>query len=996
MDYREFINFSPCAFYVHDLEGRLLDVNEKSCQYLGYTRPELLQLTLPDFVVNFNINAFKTIWEHIKPKEIFHKQSEHRRKDGTTFPVEISLSLHESQHEKVILAIAVDITQRLLSEEAQLRITRLYYAYSNLNRFLIRAENEHTILEKLCTIAVECAWVKFAWVAVPNETLTELNPLFMAGETLNISWQTISLTDDPHSCHNPVVTAFQENRVINIPDLHQNSWCQPIQSNSLGACALFPISRKNKVHAIFAVYHENPHGFCALSIRLFEDMVQDISYSFEYLDQKREQETLNNNLRQSEAKFLSLFTNSPIPHWVSLDDSQQIITINDAWIQFTGYTQNDILQKKITSLDLMDAPHIWSQLNSEGQIRPIINQEIVLRKKNGTLAICLASFYLTEFDQKKCWIWMAQDITELRQTLMKVEENNNFLNAIFEQEPHCIKIFSNTGELLQINQAGLNIFSVANLSYLQQQGIAHFIDPRYHQEFVRCLDQCAQGHNVQITYLMHTESGIERWIEAHATPLKNIKNQISSIIMVSQDISEKKRSQETIWRQAHFDQLTHLPNRHYFNKLLIQEMATAARENLPLSLFFLDIDHFKEINDTLGHSIGDQVLSVIAERIRKTVRESDVIARFAGDEFVILIRHTRTPEALNKIAQQLLEQLSLPLELSHISTRIQISASIGISHFPKDAATSERLIQFADQAMYEAKNTGRNTFYHYQPMITLQHKVRQQRIHELNEGLQHHEFELYLQPILDCHTLLCHKAEVLVRWNHPNDGLVLPGNFIHLAEECGLILELGLWVFQESLRILQYLQRARPNFSLAINLSPKQLLGPEEQFKALVDAYVNSKISGRFIILEITESLLLEPNPQVLNRLRQLHDLGMSIAIDDFGTGFSALSYLHKFPIDIIKIDRCFITQIQHNPNNQKLSAAMINLSHTLGMTVVAEGVETEDELAWLTQMNCDFLQGYLFNKPLPVSTFVKLLIAPSPSALSLLREKPRRSGRDG
>lgn len=975
MDYREFINFAPCAFYIHDLNGRILDVNQKSCQYLGYPREELLQLTLPDIVVNINLDAFKITWAQIKPGEIFHKQSEHRRKDGTTFPVDVSLSLHESKLGKVVLAIAVDITQRLLSENAQLRITRLYYAYSNLNRFLIRAENEQSIFEKLCEIAVECAWVQLAWVAAPNEEKTELMPLSMAGAIDQLPWQKISLANHSQNNHSPAAIAFSEGRVIIIPDLHQHTSSQENPSNSLGTCAFFPISRNKQVQAIFAVYHEKPHGFCAMSIRLFEDMAQDISYSLEYFHQKREQESLNNELRHSEAKFLSLFKNSPIPHWLSSGNTQQILTINEAWICLTGYTQNDIEQRRLTALDLIDDPNGWVQLHLAEQTKPIHNQEIVLRKKNGVLAICLISIYQTQFDQEKCWVWMAQDITEFRQTLVKVEESNNFLKAIFEYEPHCVKIFSGAGELLQINQAGLNIFGVANLATLQQQGVAHFIDPNYHQEFVRCLEQTAQGHSVQITYSMHTDSGVKRWIEAHASPLKDSQNQISSIIMVSQDISEKKYSQETIWRQAHFDQLTHLPNRHYFNKLLIQQMTIAAREGLSLSLFFLDIDHFKEINDTLGHSIGDQVLKIIAERLQKTIRESDIIARFAGDEFIILIRHPRSTEALNKIAHQLLEQISIPVELPKISTRLQVSASIGISLFPKDAATSERLIQFADQAMYEAKSNGRNTYRHYQSEMTQHHKVHQQRVHELNEGLQHHEFELYLQPILEYQTLRCLKAEVLVRWNHPKDGLILPSNFISLAEECGLILELGLWVFQESLKVLEYFQETLPEFSLAINISPKQLLGSEEQFQLLIDAYKNSKIAGRCITMEITESLLLDPNPRVLDRLKQLHSLGMFIAIDDFGTGFSALSYLHKFPIDIIKIDRCFVTQIHQNPNNQKLSAAIINLSHTLGMTVVAEGIETEEEFSWLTQLNCDFFQGYLFHKPMPVSNLAKLLL---------------------
>jgi diguanylate cyclase (GGDEF)-like protein len=446
---------------------------------------------------------------------------------------------------------------------------------------------------------------------------------------------------------------------------------------------------------------------------------------------------------------------------------------------------------------------------------------------------------------------------------------------------------------------------------------------------------------------------------------------------------------DAIWKQANFDTLTGLPNRNMFHDRLEQEAIKFHRTNIPLSLLLIDLDQFKEVNDTLGHAVGDALLQEAAHRIRACVRKSDTVARLGGDEFTVILPQLADTSHVEDIAQKIINKMAEPYHLG--SEIVYVSASIGITLYPNDAADIDILIQNADQAMYVAKNQGRNRFSYFTPALQQAAQTRLRLIHDLRGALAANQFRVYFQPIVELSSGHIHKAEALLRWQHPERGMVSPMEFIPLAEETGLIVEIGDWVFQESAR---WMKRWNNQFANEIqtgaNQSPMQIPGccqisvnvSPVQFKIGNSVFAEEWLqqlqklgfSGKNIVIEITEGLLLNAESDILKKLLKLRDAGIQVAIDDFGTGYSSLSYLKKFDIDYLKIDQSFVRNLETDPNDMALSEAIIVMAHTLGLKVIAEGVETEGQRKLLAAAGCDYAQGYLFSKPVPPEEFEALL----------------------
>jgi len=437
------------------------------------------------------------------------------------------------------------------------------------------------------------------------------------------------------------------------------------------------------------------------------------------------------------------------------------------------------------------------------------------------------------------------------------------------------------------------------------------------------------------------------------------------------DITQQKESEELIWNQANFDTLTGLPNRHMFHDRLEQEIKKAYRTGLKTALLFIDLDKFKEINDTLGHSMGDTLLKEAAHRIVDCVRDADTVARLGGDEFTVIMTGLENAENAGRVTETILQNLIKPFQLG--DEIAYISASIGITLYPDDATEIEHLIKNADQAMYAAKNNGRNRFDYFTPSMQEAAQTRLKLINELRVALAANQFRIYYQPILELTANRINKAEALIRWQHPELGMISPAKFIPLAEETGMIVEIGDWVFRESARQLK-LWRTLYNteFQISVNVSPLQI--GNTSYKAWFGYLQELGLPGQSMVIEITEGLLLDADVIVTDKLLDFRDAGIQVAIDDFGTGYSALSYLKKFDIDYLKIDQSFVRDMATNPDDMTLSEAIIVMAHKLGLKVIAEGVETEEQRRLLVGAGCDYAQGYYFSKPVPAEEFEKLL----------------------
>lgn len=437
---------------------------------------------------------------------------------------------------------------------------------------------------------------------------------------------------------------------------------------------------------------------------------------------------------------------------------------------------------------------------------------------------------------------------------------------------------------------------------------------------------------------------------------------------IFRDVSEARDTAEKLWQQTNFDPLTKLPNRSLFLDRLLQALVLAGRSNRRAALVFLGLDGFKNINDTLGHTIGDKVLEEAARRFQTALRKGDTLARFGGDEFTAVLTDIATVDEVEQVVRALLECLAEPFLIE--AHQILISCSIGISLWPGDGDDVEAVMRNSTSAMRKAKDAGRNTFRFFTPSMDARAQARSRLASELSDALEHDEFTLVYQPVIDVPTGRVAGAEALLRWHNRFIGSISPDQFVPLAEEMGLILPIGDWLLTAACReAASWRGLAVPPLRVAINVSPRQVQQGDIA-GALERALEVTGLSPDVVTIEITESLLLASGEEVLSKIHRIRDLGAKIAVDDFGTGYASLSYLKHFPVDVLKIDRSFVANVLDNAEDARLVEAIIALGHSLGMQVVGEGIETAEQMTFLAERGCDLVQGYRFSPPLTADRF--------------------------
>jgi len=445
------------------------------------------------------------------------------------------------------------------------------------------------------------------------------------------------------------------------------------------------------------------------------------------------------------------------------------------------------------------------------------------------------------------------------------------------------------------------------------------------------------------------------------------------------DITDKKQAEAAIWRQANYDSLTQLPNRHYFHHQIKEAIVAAAGTQQHLTLLLLDLDRFKEVNDSLGHRRGDELLMEVGQRIRQCVSVPATVARLGGDEFAIIV-----PEGLHIDLQGLCNQLMQEISKAYIlgGERVFVTVSIGLSQYPEDALHAEEMIQHADLAMYEAKSRGRNSARFFSLAIREALSQRVNLARDLRSALDNGELRDYYQPIVSLVSGQIVKAEALMRWQHPERGLISPALFIPVAEETGDIVAMGDWIFHQAAQhAIKWQHLMADDFAISVNKSPVQFVDQLNASNDWVHALRAMGVEGKRIVVEITEGLLLNPDPVVEERLLQFRDMGIQVAIDDFGTGYSSLSYLSKFDIDYLKIDQSFTRNLNVGNESYVLCEAIIVMAHKLGLKVIAEGVETALQRDLLLDIHCDYAQGFFYSPPVPADAFEQMLVQQSREA---------------
>jgi diguanylate cyclase (GGDEF)-like protein/PAS domain S-box-containing protein len=651
------------------------------------------------------------------------------------------------------------------------------------------------------------------------------------------------------------------------------------------------------------------------------------------------------------------------------DDKQWTMEfISEGCIRVTGYQPDDLLFNNRVSYESITHP------DDRRRVREAVRSELTLRQRFDV------EYRIRHADGGLRWVWergtgiydsagdlvaiegIIQDITDRKESDRALMEAERRYHDLFENAVEGVFRSSPDGRFLDANPALARIYGFDSPAELieSMRDIRHqlYVDPGRREEFMRLI--AARGSVSSFESQVYRKTGEVIWISENARVVTDADNKVICYEGTVEDITERKAYQAQIEQQANYDTLTGLANRSLLNQRLQHAIASAAGYDARLAVVFVDLDRFKYINDSLGHHVGDELLRTMAERLKRNVRESDTVARLGGDEFVLLIGGHRDPEAVAAVLERMLADIAQPWK-SPLGD-LNITCSIGVALFPDDGMTADVLLKHADSAMYRAKEKGRNNFQFFTSDLNAIITQRLELESNLRRAIERNQFTLHYQPRIDIRTQRIVAVEALIRWNAETP--VPPSSFIPLAEDIGLIVPIGKWVLKQACAQNKAWQDAgMPPCMVSVNVSPRQFR--QDNFvQSIEEVLRETGLEARYLEIEVTESAAMHDAQQFIAMLTELKNLGVHISLDDFGTGYSSLNYLKRFPVERLKIDRSFVHDITTDIDDATIVRTIIALGHNLGLKVVAEGVETQEQLEFLRSNGCDELQGYYFAEP--------------------------------
>ena len=661
--------------------------------------------------------------------------------------------------------------------------------------------------------------------------------------------------------------------------------------------------------------------------------------------------------------------------------------VSDGCHKLTGYRPDELVFNNRVSYDQMTLPEDRERVSrtihralennesfdveyrierADGRVCWVLERGVGIRDANGRLA----------------WIeGFIQDISERMVVNEMLREAVRRYSSIFEHATEGIFQTTPEGRYLNTNPALASIYGHASpddlIAHLHDIPRQLYVLPERRAEFVRLMQE--QGVVRNFESQVYRNDGSIIWISENARAVKNADGSVQFFEGTVVDITERRQHEAELEYQASHDSLTGLPNRSLLHDRIEQAITRARRDSKRVAVVFVDLDHFKLINDSLGHHIGDRLLLEVADRLMTCIRNHDTVARQGGDEFVLVLTEQHDADETLTIVNRLLEVISQPW--MNDGQEYGLSCSIGISCYPQDGDDPDALLRCADTAMYKAKASGRSTFHVYTPELNQVISERLELENSLRHALERDEFRVYYQPRIEVASSRIIGAEALIRWDCPGKGLIPPDSFISIAEETGLIIPIGQWILQEACRQNSAWQQAGlPPISVSVNLSPIQFRHAG-LVQSVAAALQQANLDPACLELELTESFVMHDAERINIAMQSLKALGVDIAVDDFGTGYSSLSYLKRFPVDRLKVDKSFVRDIDSDPDDAAIVRAIITLGHALGLKVVAEGVETRAHLEFLQQHGCDELQGYYFSRPVPAAEMEAMLRGTAVSA---------------
>ena len=687
-------------------------------------------------------------------------------------------------------------------------------------------------------------------------------------------------------------------------------------------------------------------------------------------------------LRKSESRLKQLIATT-LEAVVSIDRDGYVIEWNPQAEAIFGLRARDIVGRPLPREHIgATLADIFEQRNGPFKRRV----ETVARHAHGAEFAVEVTIESVGRGAEQTFTAFIRDISERQRAQLELEKREQRFRALVEKSWSGVVLLDSE---LAFSYVGASTFRLIGYSEAELKGTTFlsYVHPRERQAARKIFSALVDGERPEVQgelRFMH-KSGTWVWLEGFAQNLLHDPS-VGAIVINYRDITQRKATEKQLEYQAYYDALTGLPNRLLFRDRVVNAMAQARRNRRSIAVMYLDLDHFKLVNDGLGHSIGDVLLSEVAARLQGCIRASDTISRLGGDEFTILLNDVADSDSAAGVARKILESFSRSFRVE--AHELFVTASIGISLFPNDGEDVETLLKCADSAMYRAKELGRNQMQLFTASMNERYVRRLALEQNLHHALEREELEIYYQPIFDRARRRIDSVEALVRWKHPTRGLVLPADFIPLAEDTGLIVPLGESIVRTVARQLRAWHDAGlTSLKASVNISAPQFQQPNF-VSSIAAALAENALDPSSMQLELTESVAVQNIDMTMNVLRELRTLGVSIAIDDFGTGQSSLIYLKRFPIDMVKIDQAFVRDATADESTAAIVSYVINLAHTLRLAVVAEGVESEEQFAFLRLHGCDYLQGFLFSAALPaneIESFVRVEAAKFKS-----RETPR------
>jgi diguanylate cyclase (GGDEF)-like protein/PAS domain S-box-containing protein len=977
--FRAVFECSPLGIFMMDLNSlRLVESNPAFCRLLGYSHNKLLRKTLPEITHTQDCNANSVQLERMRSGTQTTLSGENRltRKTGAHLWINWSATvipdlIGQPAYGLVVVQDVIEPQNAVCAVQYRAEFEHLITTIST--RFInVRMEKIDEELHCALREIGEFMEVDFGFLFLFSDDLATMNCVSQwARSGKNQSQDTVgNLSTAPYSLWLERLKAFKvcndaSTEVLPAREVLGGKASKPLQLKSL---IDVPIARFGKlIGAIRFASIKEDSGSLSANLSILRNVAEIIGNTLE-------RSTKEQTLTSSEERFRELA--EMLPAIVFETNQQGVATfVNRYAFEATGYAPQDIAAMKAREIPIFSllAPQDRERARQnmlktmQGEI--LAPREYKALRKNGSHYTSLVRATPIIHDGTVLGVRVVMfDITEVKQA----EETLRKLSLAVEQSPASVVITGPEGNIEYVNPKFTEVTGYTfeevkgrNPRILKSGNTPKEVYKDIWKTIKSGKEWCGEFSN-------RRKNGELFWEYISISPLTDPDGSITHFVAVKEDITSRKQYEERLIHQANYDALTKLPNRFLALDRLEQAIAGASRDNASVALFFIDLDHFKRVNDTLGHAMGDELLQHSAQRLQFCVRTTDTVARLGGDEFLIILVDLHSPFDAEPVAEKILKVFQKPFSLD--GHEFYSTASIGITMYPTDGVTPDVLLRNADAAMYRSKDEGRNAYHYFSPEMNQQALKRLALETKLCHALDRNEFSLVYQPQFDLSNGALVGGEALLRWKNPELGEVLPMEFIPVAEDTGLIVSISEFVLRAACKQARLWQHELGStYRVAVNLSAHHFRDP--RLARTVGSILEEEgLSPNLLEVEITESVLVHNVDVTAQILEELHEKGVRISVDDFGTGYSSLSYLKRFPVTSLKIDRAFVHDVNTDPENAALARAIIAMGHSLGLEVVGEGVETAEQLAFLRAEHCDMAQGYFFSQPVPSADFLQLL----------------------